>query len=108
MKAPDTEQFKEAMRREVNEHTRKGHWRVICKEDVPSHSKILPAVWSMKRKRSIETREVYKLIARLNLSKHKGVVRWTSIHLMLIYQLYEDGLGDNWILLWHTPGRHIN
>jgi predicted SnoaL-like aldol condensation-catalyzing enzyme len=51
MKAPDTEQFKEAMRREVKEHTRKGHWKVIHREDVPSNSKILPVVWSMKRKR---------------------------------------------------------
>jgi hypothetical protein len=50
MKAPDTEHFKEAMRKEVNEHTRKGHWRVIPKEDVPSHSNILPAVWSMKNR----------------------------------------------------------
>jgi predicted SnoaL-like aldol condensation-catalyzing enzyme len=99
MKAPDAEQFKESMRREVNEHTRKGHWKVIHKEDVSSNSKILPAVWSMKRKRRIETREVYKQKARLNLGGHKQeygvhyretyspVVRSTSIRLMLILSI---------------------
>jgi hypothetical protein len=59
MRAPDAAQFKEA------------HWVVVRKTEVPSHAKILPAVWSMKRKRRIETREVYKHKARLNLGGHK-------------------------------------
>jgi hypothetical protein len=91
MKAPDMEQFKEAMTREVM-NTGKGHWRVVSKEDVPSHSKILPAVWSMKHKRRIETRKVYKHKARLNLDYHEmysPVVRWTSIHLMLILSIIQ-------------------
>jgi hypothetical protein len=33
MKAPDADQFKEAMRREVKEHTHKGHWKVVRKEE---------------------------------------------------------------------------
>jgi predicted SnoaL-like aldol condensation-catalyzing enzyme len=70
MKAPDADQFREAMQREVKEHTRKVHWKVIFKEDVPSNSKILPVVWSMKCKRRIETREVYKHKARLNIGGH--------------------------------------
>jgi hypothetical protein len=71
MRAPDADKFKEAMKKEVGEHTRKGHWRVIKRTDVPAHSKIFPAVWSMKRKRRIETRKVYKHKARLNLGSHK-------------------------------------
>jgi Reverse transcriptase (RNA-dependent DNA polymerase) len=96
MRAPDASQFKEAMKKEVSKHTKRGHWRVISKSEVPSHSKILPAVWAMKRKRRIETRKVYKHKARLNLGGHKQeygmhyretyspVVCWTSIRLMLV------------------------
>jgi hypothetical protein len=47
MRAPDAAQFKEAMKN-GNEHAREGHWKVISKSDVPSHYKILQAVWSMK------------------------------------------------------------
>jgi hypothetical protein len=43
MRAPDAEQFKEAMKKEVAGHTEKGHWRVISKTEVPNHAKILPA-----------------------------------------------------------------
>jgi hypothetical protein len=85
MRAPDADKFKEAMKKEINEHTRKGHWKVIKKSDVPHYSKILPAVWSIKM------HEVYKHKARLNLRGHKqeygvhycktylAVLRWTSI-----------------------------
>jgi Reverse transcriptase (RNA-dependent DNA polymerase) len=101
MKAPNADQFKEAMRKEAKEHTRKGHWKVVCKEDVPSNSKILPSVWSMKRKRRIKTHEVYKHKARLNIGGHKQeygvhycdtyspVVRWTSICIMLILSILQ-------------------
>jgi hypothetical protein len=89
MRAPDVAQFKEAMKKEVPEHTRKGYGKVISRVEVPSHSKVLPAVWSMKCKRRIESREVYKHKARLNIGGHKQeyvvhyletyspVVRWT-------------------------------
>jgi Reverse transcriptase (RNA-dependent DNA polymerase) len=97
MRAPDAAQFQEAMKHEVSEHTKKGHWEVVPKSAVPSHSKILPAVWSMKRKRRIESREVYKHKARLGGHKqeyrvhyhetYSPVVRWTSIRLMLILSI---------------------
>jgi Reverse transcriptase (RNA-dependent DNA polymerase) len=95
----DADKFKEAMKKEVSEHTQKGHWRIIRKSNVPDHSKILPAVWSMKHKRRIETRKVYKHEARLNLGSRKQeygvhyretylpVVRWTSIQMMLILSI---------------------
>jgi Reverse transcriptase (RNA-dependent DNA polymerase) len=84
------------MKKEVSEHTKKGHWKVIRRTEVPSHSKVLPAVWSMKHKRRIESCKVNKHKARLNLGGHKQeyrfhcretyspVVRRTSIRLMLI------------------------
>ena len=99
MKEPDAQQFKEAMIKEVNEHTENGHWEVVPRSTVPEGVKVLPAVWSMKRKRRISTREIYKYKARLNIGGHKQehgvhywetyspVVRWTTIRLMLILSL---------------------
>jgi Reverse transcriptase (RNA-dependent DNA polymerase) len=99
MRAPDAKQFKEAMKKEVKGHMEKGHWEVVCKTDMPSHAKILPAVWSMKRKRQIKTLEIYKHKARLNLGGHKQeygvhyhktylpVVRWMSIRLLLVLSI---------------------
>jgi Reverse transcriptase (RNA-dependent DNA polymerase) len=100
MRAPNADKFKEAMKKEVNEHTQKGHWKMIRMSDIPGHSKILPAVWSIKRKRRIKTHKVYKHKARLNLGSHKQeygahycdayspVVRWTSIRLMLVLSIF--------------------
>ena len=50
MKEPDAQKFKEAMVKEVKDHTTKNHWKIILKKDVPRGYKILPAVWAMKRK----------------------------------------------------------
>ena len=55
----------EAMEAEVESHQSKGHWKIRHKDEVPVGTKILPAVWSMKRKRRIATREIYKWKARL-------------------------------------------
>ena len=45
---------------EVNDHVTRGHWEFVCKEDIPMGTKILPMVWSMKRKRKILTGEPYR------------------------------------------------
>jgi hypothetical protein len=65
--APSAAQFREAVKKEVNE--RKGPWWVTGKSDVPCKFQIV-LVWS----RRIETREVYKSEARLNLWVHKQVI----------------------------------
>ena len=61
MKAPDRDQFIKAMETEVNAHSRNEHWELIPKSSVPNNKQVIPAVWAMKRKRRISTREVYKL-----------------------------------------------
>jgi hypothetical protein len=63
LRQPDRLQFIEAMKREVEDHTKNGNWRVVHRSQVCR--KICKAVWSMKRKRRIATREVYKWKARL-------------------------------------------
>ena len=96
MKAPDAQQFKEAMIREVNDHTQRKHWRPVLKSSVPMGATILPAVWAMKRKRRIATREVYKWKSRLNLGGYKQrifdetyapALNWTVIRLFLILSI---------------------
>jgi hypothetical protein len=57
MCAPDVAQFKEALKKEGSKHTRKGHWEIHRRTEVPSHSKILLAFWSKTR---IDLREVSK------------------------------------------------
>jgi hypothetical protein len=81
MRAPDAAQFKEAMKHEVSKHTKKGHWEVVPKSEVSSHSKILPAVWLIKRKRRIESRKVYKHKARLNLGVTSRSTGFTTVKL---------------------------
>ena len=95
LRAPDRTQFLEAMKKEVSDHEARNHWELTPKSEVPDGTTILPAVWSMKRKRRIQTNEIYKWKARLNVHGGKQiknqhywetfspVVRWSSIRLFL-------------------------
>ena len=95
LRAPDRKQFIAAMQKEVSDHEKNGHWEVVPREDVPEGTKVLPAVWSMKRKRRIATNEIYKWKARLNVGGHKQekgvhydetyspVVAWFAIRFFL-------------------------
>jgi hypothetical protein len=99
MQAPDRKEFRIAMEKEVADHESREHWKVVSKQEVPLGTRILQAVWSFKRKRRIDTREVYKRKARL--TAHGGqqvhgvnywdtyapVVSWTSIRFFLIISL---------------------
>jgi hypothetical protein len=105
MKADDAVEFQNAMVTEADAHTRGGHWEVFKREDVPKGQDILPSVWAFKRKRRIDTREVYKHKARLNIhggkqthgvnywETYSPVVNWFSIRLCLTFSLIFD---------WHT------
>jgi hypothetical protein len=99
---PDWEQFKLAMLEEVQAHEDNGHWEVVLRKDIPEGTDILPSVWSMKRKRRIDTRAVYKWKARLTVHGGKQkqgvnfwetyapVVNWTSIRLHLILSILNN------------------
>ncbi|KAG7349703.1 reverse transcriptase RNA-dependent DNA polymerase [Nitzschia inconspicua] len=73
MKEPDAPQFREAMVKEVTDHLKNRHFVVIPRSQVPKDEETMPAVWAMRRKRRIDTREVYKWKARLNIGGHKMV-----------------------------------
>jgi len=105
MKQPDRAQWIKSMQDEVQAHCDNGHWEVVHRSTVPENTKVLDAVWAMRRKRRILTQEVYKWKARLNVhggQQEKGVnywetfapvVQWTSIRIFLIVALLNS---------WHT------
>jgi hypothetical protein len=84
MREPDSAEFLKAMGKEVQSHTENQVWELVPRSSVPPGTKILPALWAMKRKRRIATREVYKWKARLNIDGSKqeeGVNYWEHSHL---------------------------
>jgi hypothetical protein len=95
MQASDKKEFRVAMEKEIQDHEERDHWKVVPKTNVPLGTRILQSVWSFKRKRRIDTRQVYNHKARL--PAHRGqqeygvnywetyapVVSWSSIRFFL-------------------------
>ena len=105
MRQPDAPKFIEAMNKELTDQTDNGNFEVVHIDDVPKGTKVLPAVWQMKRKRDIRTGTVKKYKARLNLDgsrmkqgrdynlTYAPVATWNAIRLLLSMVL---------IFKWHT------
>ena len=105
MKQPDKAQFKVAMQKEVDSFNENKNWTLVHRSKVPQGSTVLPAVWQMKRKRRIATREIYKWKARLNLDGSKQikgvnywdtyapVTSWPTVRLLLTMAIIQG---------WHT------
>ena len=53
------------MKKELDDHERRGHFILVLRADLPSGTRILPALWAMHRKRRIDTPEIYKYKGRL-------------------------------------------
>jgi hypothetical protein len=99
MREPDRPEFIKAMVKEVQSHTENGVWELVPRSSIPPGTKVLPAVWAMKCKRRIATREVYKWKARLNIDGSKQeegvnywetfspVASWAAIRMVLITTL---------------------
>jgi len=94
LKEPDRAQFIKAMHSEMKGQVDNGNYSLITRSQVPEGASVLPAVWAMKRKRRIKTREVYKWKGRLNIEGSKQVLgcdyeetyapvtSWPSVHLL--------------------------
>ena len=67
MKASDRDKFLEAVDIELDGHERMGNYVPVPLSDLPKGTKLIDIVWSMRRKRRINTQEVYKWKARLNV-----------------------------------------
>jgi len=99
MRAPDKEQFLAVIVKEINDHITNNYWQLVPKSEVPAGTKVLDLVWSMKRKRDICTREVYKWKVRLNIhggqqeygihytETYSPVVNWSSVRLITILSI---------------------
>ena len=102
MQEPDRADFLRAAEAEVKSHVDNQHFILMKRADIPKNTKILASVWSMKRKRRILSREVYKWKARLNAhggqqehgvnfwETYSPVVNWFSIRLFLIISILND------------------
>ena len=81
MQQPDKAEFLKAAKEEVKSHVDNEHFTLFKRADLPKGTNILASVWSMKRKRRILTREVYKWKARLNAhggQQEHGVNFWET------------------------------
>ena len=99
MKAPDRDKFIEAVGVELDRHERMGNYEPIPLGDLLQGTKLIDMVWSMRRKRCINTQEVYKWKARLNVhggqqehgvhywDTYAPVVTWQTVRLFLILSL---------------------
>ena len=73
MKQSDANEFRQAAIKEFNDHYERKHWVLIERSQVPKGKNVLPAVWSMKRKRDILTGKIIKYKARLNVHGGKQI-----------------------------------
>jgi Reverse transcriptase (RNA-dependent DNA polymerase) len=109
MKQPDRVQFIRAMVKEIQAHTDGKHWIIVKRSSVPSGHQVLPAVWAMRRKHKIDTREVYNWKVRINIHEGKQtkginywdtyspVATWASIRLIM-----NMAAAYGWVTLsWH-------
>ena len=105
MKAKDKREFKMAMEKEVNAQIANGNFTVIPRSEVPKGFRVFPGVWTLVRKRDIQTREIKKYKARLAFDgsrmregedydkTYAPVASWMSIRLLLTFVVAFE---------WHT------
>ena len=51
MQHKDSDQFMDAVVKEINDHVDNNSWELVNIEDVPKDAKIRPSIWVMRRKR---------------------------------------------------------
>ena len=97
MKAQDKREFKTAMEKEVNDQIANGNFTIIPRSEVPKGFLVFPGVWTLVRKRDIQTREINKYKARLAFDgstmregedydkTYAPVALWMSIRLLLTF-----------------------
>ena len=105
MRQKDKVAFLQAMEKEINSQLDQGVFSLVLRTQVPAGTKVLPAVWQMRRKRDIKTQEIKKHKARCNIDGSKmihgehydktyaPVVGWGTIRLLLAMVLTNS---------WHT------
>jgi hypothetical protein len=83
LQQPDSAQFIQAEKDEINTHDINKHWEVVSMDQVPKNMPIIDSVWSMKRKWRLKTNKVDKHKARLKIhggQQQHGVNYWETFH----------------------------
>ncbi len=105
MREPDRKEFKRAMQKEIDDRIKGKNFSIVHKSTVPKGATVLPAVWQLRRKRDIRTREIKKYKARLNIDgsrmkqgvhydeSYAPVASWSSIRMLLTLTVFHE---------WHT------
>jgi hypothetical protein len=81
MQQPDKAEFLKAAEAEVKPHVDNEHFVLMEQSSLPRGTKVLASVWSMKRKRRILSRKIYKWKARLNChggQQEHGITFWET------------------------------
>ena len=90
MNQPDWEHFKESVQKEINDRESNHHWKDIHIEKVPNGMEILDMMWSMKSKRWIDTRKIYKWKLQLNIhggQQEYGITYWDTYAPIINWQM---------------------
>jgi len=121
IREPDWPQFQAVMQHEIEDHQNNGHWEIVLCSAIPKHTPLLPTVGSMKRKRCITTREVYKWKAHLTIDGSKQcyglhydktyspVVTWATTRFFLIQSVLHSRYShqlDFLLAYTHAPMEH--
>jgi hypothetical protein len=100
MQQEDAPDFLGAAHKEFQNLIERDVIEIIPKHLAPNGAKVFAAVWSMKRKRRVRTREIYKYKARLNLdgsqmqpgrdydATYAPVASWESVRTLLSLVLH--------------------
>jgi hypothetical protein len=81
LREPDKKEFLQSMQKEIDGHNENKNWELVPRSQVPSHIKVLPSVWAMRRKRRLSDGTVYKWKARINVDGSKqtyGIDYWET------------------------------
>ncbi len=102
MRQPDSQDFLEAVKKEFKDLLINGIFHFVPKKSAPAGATLFPEVWAIKRKRRVETREIYKWKARLNThggqqehrvnfwETYSPVMNWFSIRLFLVISILQS------------------
>ena len=95
LRQPDRHLFLKAMEEEINAQIQQGVYSLFPRAKLPANTKVIPAVWALRRKRDIKTSAIKKYKARCNLDGSKmikglhyeqsyaPVVSWATVRLLL-------------------------
>ena len=81
MNQTDKEHFLTAMIKEIQDHSKRKHWKIVPRAMVPKGHPVARAVWSMKRKRHHVTGEIYKYKSRVTYDgsqQIRGINYWET------------------------------